>query len=100
MEVEALATTRASEFAFELGIVNAVLEGNSKMIMKALTEEEISLSSYSLLIADAKLCLLIVDAKLCFNVFNQLHYSHVRRESNKVAHNLARHVITVSDFIL
>lgn len=86
MEVEALATTRALEFAFELGIVNAVLEGNSKVIMKALIEEEISLSSYGLLIA---------DAKLCSNVSNQLHYSHVRKEGNKVAHNLARYAITV-----
>ena len=42
------------EFALELGIAQVVLEGDSKVIMDALVEEDVSLSSYGLLIADAK----------------------------------------------
>ena len=29
----------------------------------------------------------------------QLHYSHTRREGNKVAHDLAQHAINVSNFL-
>ena len=32
------------------------------------------------------------------NLFNELHYSHVKREGNIVAHKLARHAICVLDF--
>ena len=30
--------------------------------------------------------------------FNQLLYSHVKREGNKVAHKLARHTLCISNF--
>ena len=36
LEVEALATARALEFAAELGIIHAVLEGDSLMLIQAL----------------------------------------------------------------
>ena len=29
-----------------------------------------------------------------------LHYSHVKKEGNKVAHNLARHALCISDFVV
>ena len=29
-----------------------------------------------------------------------LHYSYLKRESNKVAHNLTRHVLCISDFVV
>ena len=31
-------------------------------------------------------------------MFNQLFYSHIKREGNKVVHNLARHSISIFDF--
>ena len=34
------------------------------------------------------------------NFFTKLHYSHVKREGNIVAHKLARHVICVSDIVV
>ena len=32
--------------------------------------------------------------------FNQLHYSHVKKEINKVAHNLAQHALCISNFVV
>lgn len=47
---------RALKFGCELGIDNAILEGYSEILMKALNEDKSSLSSYGLLIADVKFC--------------------------------------------
>ena len=41
---------------------------------------------------------LIEDIKCNVNLFNQLLYSHVKREGNIVAHNLVRHSISISNF--
>ena len=91
IDIEASATIRALEFALELGIAQVVLECDSKVIMDALAEEGVSLSSYDLLIANAK-C-------LSHNFF-QLRYFHAKRECNKVAHSLSRYALTISDFIV
>lgn len=45
---------RVLEFALELGIAQAVLKGDSKVVMNALAEVDVSLSSYGLLIEGAK----------------------------------------------
>jgi len=34
------------------------------------------------------------------NFFNELHYSHVKREGNIVAHKVARHAICVSNVVV
>ena len=82
VEVEALVVVRALEFPSELGIAQAVLKGDSKVVMDVLIEVDVSLSSYGLLIEDAK----------SFSLdFFQLRYSHIKREGNKVTHSLARH---------
>lgn len=39
---------RALEFALELDIAQVVLEGDFKVVMDALSEEDVSLSSYGL----------------------------------------------------
>ena len=59
--------------------------------MNALAEADVSLSSYGLL---------IVDAKSFALDFYQLHHSYVKREWNKVTYSLVRHAITISDFIV
>ena len=43
---------------------------------------------------------LLDDVHRCSCFFNELRYSHVKREGNKVAHNLARYVSCILDFVM
>ena len=89
MEIEALATLTALEFASELGFGLAILETDSQVLANALRNNNPYLSSNGLLMEDIR-----YNASL----FNQLLYSNVKREDNKVANNLARHSICIYDF--
>ena len=89
MEIEALAASTALEFASELGFGWAILEIDSQLLANALRNNSPYLSSNGLLMEDIRF-----NASL----FNQLLYSHVKREGNMVANNLARHSICISDF--
>ena len=82
--MEAIVANRALEFAREIGINDAILEGDSSLVHLALKRGEHSLSPFRLLVEDIKLSLAS---------FSTLLYSHIKREGNKVAHGLARHVI-------
>ena len=83
-QVEALAARRATEFALEIGITTAILEGDSETIVKELMEPNPSLALHGHLIQ---------DVKSLQNSFNSLNFTHVRREGNNVAHALARWAI-------
>ena len=78
-DMEAIAANRALEFAREIEINDAILEGDSSLVHLALKRGEQSLSSTS---------------------FRTLHYSHTKREGNKVTHGLARHTIHVLDYVV
>ena len=54
VELETLATAKALEFSIDLGFVSTSLEGDSGIVMKALTNDSASLASFSLLIWDVK----------------------------------------------
>ena len=69
--MEALAIIRALQFAWELDISEVVLEEDSEIITTALKDEHLPLL-----------------------------YSHIRREGNMVAHNLARYTKNVSDYVV
>ena len=89
MEVEAIAISRALEFGFEVGVTQAILEGDFEVIIKALVENESFVTSFDPMIQ---------DAKVFSRSFNQLLYSHTRREVNKlIAHSFAKHYLNVSD---
>ena len=68
-----------------------VLEGDSQVLMIALVNDSTFLSFDGLLIDD-------VSFSVKFST--QLHYSHVKREGNKVTHNLAQHALCISDFVV
>ena len=88
-EVEALAVAKALSFATEIGISKVVLEGDSLTIINALSNDQRSLSSFGPLIDDAKFSSVI---------FDQLHYSYVRRECNFAAHSLTKFASNILDF--
>ena len=44
--------------------------------------------------------LLLKDAKFLFQQFEELRYSHTKREGNSLAHSLARYAIGIPDFLV
>ena len=89
LEIETLAASSALEFVAELGFKQVILETDSQVLSNALRHNSPYLSP---------LGLLIDDIKCNASFFNQLLYSHVKREGNKVAHSLARYSICIFDF--
>ena len=81
VEVEAIAACRAVEFGNEIGVDCAIVEGDSEVIVKALRNNDNGLIPFAPLINDVSLFL---------GLFSELSYSHIRRDGNKVAHNLAK----------
>ena len=85
VEVEAMAANKAVEFGSELGLHNAIIEGDSVVVAKALKCKEFRLVPYAHLLK---------DVSLFSGLYLQLSYSHVKRDGDKVAHNLARLALT------
>ncbi|KAL0006865.1 hypothetical protein SO802_008367 [Lithocarpus litseifolius] len=90
-EVEALAARFALQFALDIGCTNLILEGDSKNLMTWLSNDS-EVLSYGGLLLD--------DIRRLSSFFSQLHYSHIRREGNNVAHSLARYAAHISDFLV
>ncbi|XP_065630503.1 uncharacterized protein LOC136067946 [Quercus suber] len=90
-EIEALAVTTVMELASNLGLQRAILETDSLVLVMALRDDTEFFSTVGLVLDE-------IRHKV--NFFNELHYSHVKREGNIVAHKLARHAICVSDVVV
>ena len=86
-----MATSSALEFAAVLGFSQAILGTDPQVLSNALRNNSTYLSSFGLLIEDIK-----CNASL----FNQLLYSQVKRQGNMIVHNLARHSISISEFLV
>ncbi|XP_065617672.1 potassium transporter 19-like [Quercus suber] len=71
-DMEAIAANRALEFAREIGINDAILEGDPSLVHLALKRGEQSLSPFGLLLEDIK----VSSAS-----FRTLLYSHIKREA-------------------
>ena len=91
MEIEALAAHHGLVFGQEVGISEAVLEGDCQVVMQASKEEGSNLASVKPL---------IYDALSQSGSFTKLLYSHTKREGNKLAYSLARHAINVNDYVM
>ena len=91
VEVEALAAATALALVRDLGMQRVILEGDSLIIIKALREEEQFFSPIGLLLEDVR--------RLSLS-FQELLYSHTKREGNSVAHNLTRYTNSIPDFLV
>ena len=81
MEVEAMAACRTVELDSELGIDCAIVEGDSKLVVKALRFKDNGLTPFAHLIN---------DFSLFSSLFSKLSFSNIGRDGNKVAYSLAR----------
>ena len=90
-EVEAMAATWALSFAADVGVNWAVLEGDSLDVITGLRENRMVLVPYGLLLE---------DAMFLSQQFDELHYSHTKREGNSLAHSLARYAVNIPDFLV
>ena len=90
-EVEAMAATWALSFAADVGVNWAVLEGDSLDVITGLRENRMVLVPYGLLLE---------DAMFLSQQFDELHYSHTKREGNSLAHSLVRYAVDILDFLV
>ena len=70
VEIESMTATMALSFAHYIGITQAILEGDSLAMIKALKEDVHSLAPTSLLIE---------DVRMLSQNFDELLYSHTKR---------------------
>ena len=91
IEIEALAASKALEFAREVGIYEAVLEGDSLLVMTALKTKNPGLAPFGLLIQ---------DSLTLSSGFSKLSYSHTKRDGNLVAHSLAQLAINIPNCVI
>lgn len=85
-DVEALAAVQAISFAAKLGFSSIIIEGDSKVVIKTLKNEE-SLATFGHMISTARPT---IDA------FCNISFSLTHRQGNIIAHNLDRHTRHVS----
>lgn len=79
MEIEAVAAARALEFGLEIGSSEAILEGDSELIMNSLKAGGGTIASVQPLIQ---------DAIIFSNHYTKLLHFRCRRNDNKLAHSL------------
>ena len=91
LEIEVMAVATALVFASNLGFQRAIFETDLLVLVKALREGMEFHSAVGLVLD---------EIRHTVNFFNDLHYSHVKREGNIVAHKLARHAICVLDVVV
>ena len=86
-----MAIATVLSFATQLGFHRGILEFDSLVLVSALIKNSTYLSTDGLLLD---------DIRFYASFFNQLLYSHVKREGNKVAHKLAKHALCISNFLV
>ncbi len=82
--IEALAAKRAVRFDMEVDLYDIELEGDSEIIIKALTSNEAPHNAYGIVLECTKALLFL---------FQHYSVSHTRRNGNAIAHALARQAL-------
>ena len=86
-----MAATWALSFASNVGVKRAMLEGDSMAVILGLREDGMVLVPYGLLLE---------DVRILSQNFDELRYSHTKREGNNLAHSLARYVVGIPGFLV
>ena len=81
----------ASPLYSSLSTSNITLNNVIPTVIKGLREDESLLVPYGLLLE---------DAKILSRHFDELRYSHTKREGNNLAHSLVRYVVSIPDFLV
>ena len=68
-----------------------MLEGDSLDVIAGLREDRMVLVPYGLLLE---------DARFLSQQFDELRYSHTKREGNSLAHSLVRYAVSIPDFLV
>ncbi|KAL0014213.1 hypothetical protein SO802_001282 [Lithocarpus litseifolius] len=89
VEMEAMAAIRAIELSAELGFDRVVFEGDCQAVMKALTDTSPPLATFGLLIQEAQ----VLAVR-----FSGVRFQYTSRDSNNVAHNLARYARHITGY--
>ena len=90
LEFKAKAFEEGVLFAWDVGVREVVFESNSKIIIAALQEVGKPLTTISNIIEG-------IRQKL--QDFRRVQVNHVKREGNRLAHNLAQHANDVFDYV-
>ena len=88
LEAEAKAFEASLQLAWDLGLQNVVLEGDSLVMVRALRGQSIPPSSVD------SLCLGMQQISA---EFHSVNFSHVRRQGNRPAHLLAKFALSLDD---
>ena len=91
VEIESLAAATTLSLAIDLGFRRVILEGDSMEVIQALRENLQPLTPMGLLIEDVR--------RFSQN-FDELLYSHTKRNGNAVAHSLAKYALSIPDFLV
>ena len=86
-----MAATWALSFASNVGVKRAMLEGDSMAVILGLREDGMVLVPYGLLLE---------DVRILSQNFDELRYSHTKKEDNSLAHSLARYAVGIPDFLV
>ena len=91
-DAEAMAARVALQLAWDVGLWNVELEGDSLLVIRALKDPELSLASYGDIVQDIQ--------HLAVS-FQCVRYCHVSRAGNNAAHVLARKALILhSEFLV
>lgn len=91
-KVEALVTIRVLIFTQEVGISSILLEGDLEKMINSLRNGEVTFAFYDHLIHE--------EEKFIAESFVDFNVSHINKQGNFVAYNLAKHARYVSDLLV
>ena len=91
-KVKALVAVRVLIFSQKVGISSIILEGDLEKIINSLRNGEVSFAFYDYLIHE--------EAKFIAESFFVFNVSHINKQGNSVAHNLAKLARYVSDLLV